>query len=57
MALACIPIKSQPRESFDVDREHLIAAVTNTFAPIGAEQTTAIARFVSESRGPAASED
>ena len=45
VALACIPIKAQPAESFDVDRELLIGAVMKTIARIGAEQTTAIASF------------
>lgn len=46
VALACIPIKAQPPESFDVDRDPLIADVIKTFARIGAEQTKAIASFV-----------
>lgn len=46
VALACIPIKAQPPESFDVDREQLITEVMKTIARIGAEQTRAIASFV-----------
>jgi hypothetical protein len=46
IALACIPIKPEPAGSLDVDRDQLIAEVIKTFARIGAEQTTAIARLV-----------
>lgn len=46
IALACIPIKAQPLESFDVDRDPLIAEVIKTFARIGADQIKAIASFV-----------
>ena len=46
IALACIPIKAQPPESFDVDRDDLVAEVMKAIAPIGAEQTKAIAKFV-----------
>jgi len=46
VALACISIKAQPSESFDVDREQLIDEVTKTVTRIGAEQTKAIAIFV-----------
>ena len=46
IALACIPIKAQPPESFDADREQLITEVMKTIARIGAEQTGAIATFV-----------
>jgi hypothetical protein len=46
VALACIPIKPQPPDSFDVDRDPLIAEVMKTIARIGAEQTKAIASFV-----------
>lgn len=45
VALARIPIKAQPPESFKVDRDPLIAEVIKTFARIGAEETEAIARF------------
>ena len=45
VALACIPVKAQPPESFDVDREDLVAEVIKAFARIGAEQTKAIASF------------
>ena len=46
VVLACIPIKPHPPESFDVDRDPLVAEVTQTFARITAEQTQAIASFV-----------
>jgi hypothetical protein len=46
VALASIPIKAQPPESFDVDRDPLIAHVKKTVSRIGAKQTKAIARFV-----------
>jgi hypothetical protein len=46
VVLACIPIKPQPPESLDVDRDQLIAEVTKTIARIGVEETKAIARFV-----------
>lgn len=46
VALACIPIKAQPPESFDVDRDQLIAEVMKTIARIGAKETKAIAKFV-----------
>jgi hypothetical protein len=52
VALACIPIKPQPPESFDVDRDQLIAEVMQTFARIGAKQTKAIARFVAGLKEP-----
>jgi hypothetical protein len=52
VALACIPIKSQPPESFDVDRDQLITEVIKTFARIGAEQTRAIASFVAKLNEP-----
>ncbi len=45
VVLACIPIKAQPPESFDVDRDQLLAEVMKTIARIGAEQTKAIASF------------
>ncbi len=51
VALARIPIKAQPPESFDVDREPLIAEVMKTIARIGAEQTKAIASFVAGLNG------
>jgi hypothetical protein len=46
VALASIPIKAQPPESFDVEREQLITETVKTVARIGAEQTKAIASFV-----------
>jgi hypothetical protein len=46
VALACIQIKAQPPDNFDVDRDPLIAEVQTTFARVGAEQTKAIASFV-----------
>jgi hypothetical protein len=52
VALACIPIKTEPPESFDVDREQLIAEVMKTIARIGAEQTTAIANLVAGLKEP-----
>jgi hypothetical protein len=52
IALARIPIKAQPPESFDVDRDNLITEVMKTIARIGAEQTTAIARFVTALKEP-----
>jgi hypothetical protein len=45
VVLACIPIKPQPPDSFDADREPLIAEVMTTIAQIGVEQTRAIASF------------
>lgn len=50
--LACIPIKAQPLDSFDVDREQLIAEVIKTIARIGADQTKAIASFVAGLKDP-----
>ncbi len=44
--LACIPIKPLPPDSFEVDRELLIAEVKKTIQRIGPEQITAIASFV-----------
>jgi hypothetical protein len=41
-----IPIKAQPPESFDVDREQLIAEVMKIIARIGAKETKAIAKLV-----------
>jgi hypothetical protein len=52
VALACIPIKAQPTESLDVDREQLIAEVMKTIARIGAEQTKAIASFAAGPNEP-----
>jgi hypothetical protein len=52
VALGCIPIKAQPPESFDVDREHLITEVMKTIARIGPDQTTAIASFVAGLKEP-----
>jgi hypothetical protein len=46
IALARIPIKPQPQDSFDVDRDQLIADVINPIARIGAKQAKAIASFV-----------
>ena len=46
VALACFPIKAQPPESFDVDRDPLIAEVMKTIARIGVEETKAIVNFV-----------
>ena len=46
VALACIPIKAQPPDSFDVDRDPLVAEVRKTFARIDANQIKAIASFV-----------
>lgn len=51
VALACIPIKAQPPDSFDVDRDQLIAAVMKTIARIGAEETEAIVKFVASLKG------
>jgi hypothetical protein len=52
VVLACIPIKPQPPESLDVDREQLIAEVLTTIARIGAEQTTAIASVAAGLKEP-----
>ena len=52
VALARIPIKAQPPESFDVDREQLITEVLKTIARIGAEETRAIANFVARLNEP-----
>jgi hypothetical protein len=52
IALACIPIKPQPLDSFDVDREPVIAEVAKTFARIGAKETKAIAKFVAGLKQP-----
>lgn len=49
--LARIPIKAQPPESFDVDRDPLIAEVKKTIARIGAEETEAIVKFVASLKG------
>jgi hypothetical protein len=48
VALACIPIKPQPPESFDVDGDELIAQVMKTITRIGAEEMKAIANFVAD---------
>jgi hypothetical protein len=45
VALACIPIKPQPPESFDVDRDELITEVMKTISRIGKEETMAIASY------------
>ena len=50
--LACIPIKAQPPESFDVDRDPLIEEVTKTFSRIGLEQVKAIASLVAGLKKP-----
>lgn len=52
VALACIPIKAQPPDSFNVDRDQLIAEVLGPIARIGSEQTTAIANSVSALKEP-----
>jgi hypothetical protein len=52
VALACIPIKAQPPEGFDVDRAPLIKEVSQTIARIGPEQTRAIARFAAKLKEP-----
>jgi hypothetical protein len=46
VALARIPIKAQPPESFNVDGAELIAAVMKTITRIGADETKAIASLV-----------
>ncbi|MHB1424568.1 MAG: hypothetical protein ACYC3I_15465 [Gemmataceae bacterium] len=46
VTLSCIPLKPEPPESFDVDRDLLIAEVMKTIARIGAEETKAIATVV-----------
>jgi hypothetical protein len=52
IALARIPIKAQPPESFDVDRDQLIAEVMKVIARIGAEETKKIANFVAGLKAP-----
>jgi hypothetical protein len=52
VALSSIPIKAQPPESFDVDREQLIADVMNTITRIGADHAKAIASFVAGLKEP-----
>jgi hypothetical protein len=52
VALARIPIKAKPPESFDVDRDQLVNEVMKTFARIGAEETRAIASFVAGLQEP-----
>ena len=46
IALACIPIKAEPQDSFDANRDHLIGEVKKSIARIGAKETMAIASFV-----------
>jgi hypothetical protein len=46
VALARIPIKAEPPETFNVDREPLIAEAVGTIARIGIKQAKAIAKFV-----------
>jgi hypothetical protein len=48
--LSAIPVKAQPPESFDVDRDALIAEVVKVFARIGAKQVRAIAKLVASLR-------
>lgn len=52
VALACIPIKPQRPESFDVDRHHLIAEVMKIVARIGVKEIKAIAKFVAGLKEP-----
>jgi hypothetical protein len=52
VALARIPIKAEPPESFDVDREQLVAEVTEIIGRIGAKQVKAIAKFVAGLKAP-----
>ena len=44
--LPYVRVKAQPADSFDVDRDQLVAEVTKIFTRIGAEQTKAIASLV-----------
>lgn len=46
IALACIQIRPEPLNSFEVDREPLVAEAMRTIARIGAKETMAIAEFV-----------
>jgi len=52
VALARIPIKAQPPESLDVDRDLLTAEVLEVIARIGAKETKDIAKFVAGIKGP-----
>lgn len=52
VVLACIPIMPQPPESFDVDRDPLIAEVMKTITRIGVEETKAIAKIGAGSKEP-----
>ena len=46
VALAPVRIEASPPDSFDVDREPLIAGVMRSIAQIGSKETKAIAKFV-----------
>jgi hypothetical protein len=50
--LDCVPIRAQPPETFDVDREPLVAEVVKSVARIGAKQAKAMASFVASLREP-----
>ena len=46
VALALVPIRPQPPDSFDVDREELLGEVMKVFARIGRKEAQAIAKMV-----------
>jgi hypothetical protein len=52
VTLASIPIKAQPPESFEVDRDPLVAEVMKTIARIGVEETESIVNFVASLKKP-----
>jgi len=52
VALARIPVKAQPPDSFEADRDPLVTEVMKTIARIGAKQTKAIAKFVAGLKEP-----
>jgi hypothetical protein len=52
VALARIPIKAQPPDSLDVDRDQIITEVISTFARIDAEQTRALASNAARLKEP-----
>jgi hypothetical protein len=52
VVLASIPIRPQPAESFDVERDQLIAEEMKTMACIGAKEIMPIESFVAALKEP-----
>ncbi|MBN9121276.1 MAG: hypothetical protein J0I06_19350 [Planctomycetes bacterium] len=46
VALACVPIRPEPPDSFDVDRDRLLSEVLKTMTCVGPQEVKAIAGFV-----------